>query len=137
VKLLNYIYYCFYRFYLKTPLRSEADVWPTVFLALTLCIHALAIYFLVTLVAGVRMVAKAEIKTVGVVAMILLMVAFFWYYVLKENGTRVVRSFEKLGNEAKYWRLGAIMVVETACLPVGLPLLLILSQKLIGWPQHF
>lgn len=136
MKVLNFIYYCFYRFYLRTPLRSEADAWPIIFLALTLCLHALAFYFLVTLLAGEPMVAKTEIKVVGVVAMIILMAAFFWYDVWKDNGTRVIRSFEKLGNDAKYSRLGAIMFVETACLPLGLILLLVLSQKLTGWPPH-
>jgi hypothetical protein len=135
MKIVDYVYYCIYRFFLRTPIRSDADVWPGVFLPLTLCIHALTIYFLWTLFDG-RIFAKAEVKIIGVVAMVLLLAASCWHYVWKENGARVIRSFERRGNETRYALLGAIMFIETACLPLGLSLLLILTQKLTGWPPR-
>lgn len=132
MKLANYIYYCIYRFVLKTPARSYADAWPIAFLALTLAIHVLSIYFLFALVAEKAMAPVVLIKRFGVAAIIFLMGLFFWHYVMKGNGPRVISSFEKLGNEGKYAREGAIMFVETLLLPLTLTCLLILWTKLRG-----
>lgn len=132
MKLANYIYYCIYRFVLKTPARSDADAWAIVFLALTLGIHMLTGYFIITQLAGADMASSAQLKEIGVAAFIVLIVLFFVHYVMNGNGLRVISSFEKLASDAKYARVGAIMFVETLLLPLTLSCLLILWTKLSG-----
>ncbi len=132
MKWADYIYYCIYRFVLNTPTRSYADAWPIAFLALTLWIHGLTAYFMLTRIAGVEMAASVPLKQVGVAVMVLTMVFFFWHYVMQENGHRVISSFEKLGNEGKYARAGAIIFVETLLLPLALVGLLLVWTKVIG-----
>jgi hypothetical protein len=62
------------------------------------------------------------------------MVISYWYYIGKENGAKVVHRYEKRGNEDKYARMGAIIFNETLLLPFIVAGVLILSQKLTGWP---
>ena len=64
------------------------------------------------------------------------MVASFWHYVWRGNGECVVRSYEERGELAKYARIGAFMWYETLLIPFVFSGILILSQKLIGWPLH-
>jgi len=132
MKWADYIYYCIYRFVLITPTKSYADAWPIAFLALTLWIHGLTAYFIVTRVAGVEMAASVPLKKIGVAVMVLTMVFFFWHYVMQGNGARVISSFEKLGNEGKYARAGVIMFVETLLLPLTLVCLLLVWTKVKG-----
>ena|ERR1700739_3058902 len=136
MRVMNYVYYCLYRFVLKTPLRVEADAWPGVFLALTLCIHALTIYFFYTLLADSAFGPRSTIRMICIVGMVLILIILYWYYVWMENAARVIREYEKRGNDKKYARLGAIILFETALLPLGLSGILILTQKLTGWPPH-
>jgi hypothetical protein len=132
---VNYIYYCIYRFILKTPARSNADVWPIVFLALTICTHAISVYFVLTLFTHTRMDPTGRIKVIGIISMVILMLFFFVHYTARGNGVRVIRSFDKLGNNRNYARMGAFMFVETTLLPLTLMFALLLSQKLTWWPR--
>jgi hypothetical protein len=139
MKLLDYIYYCSYRFFLRTPLRSGADAWPSVFLAISTFVNALTIYFLLTVVTGIDGIDRIP-HDVGRLLSVILMFFFAallcWHYVWRENAGRVISSFEKRGNRGKYAVIGAIMVAETLCLPFTLMLVLICSQRLTGWPPH-
>jgi hypothetical protein len=130
MKLADYIYYCIYRFILKTPNRSYADAWPIAFLPLTLWIHVLTVYFLFTQFSGRHMAPSAQVKEICLVVLISSMALFFWHYVVRGNGSRVIASFEKLGNERKFARVGLIMFVEALLLPLTLVFLLILWTKL-------
>jgi hypothetical protein len=127
---IDYVYYCIYRFVLKTPDRSGAEVWPIVFLALALWIHGLTVYFVFTQVTGMEIATSAVLKKIGVGAMILTMLFFFWRYVIQENSARVISSFEKRGNERKYARVGMIMFIETLLLPLVLVCLVLVWTKL-------
>jgi hypothetical protein len=125
MKWANHIYYCIYRLVLKTPTPSYADAWPIAFLALTLWIHALTVYYIITRFADVGMASSALGKRIGLSVMVLSMMFFFWHYVLRGNGARVIDSFSNLGDERKYARIGLILFVETMLLPfiiVGLRL---------------
>jgi hypothetical protein len=139
VKLFDYIYYCSYRFFLKTPLRSGVDAWPGVFLAISTFVHGLTLYFLFSLVTGLDGI-EAILHDAGrlacIASMFLLSAVFCWYYVWKENAGRVIRSFDRRGNERKYARLGALMLIETVLLAPVVIFLLVMSQKLSGWPPH-
>jgi hypothetical protein len=117
---------------LRTPGRSYADAWPVVFLAFTIWIHSLTVYFLFTLLAEKQMAPSTALKGVGFVSIVLLILLFFWHYVLKRNGARVITLFEKRGNEVKYVRMGALIFAETLLLPLALSCLLILWSKLKG-----
>lgn len=132
MKWADYIYYCIYRFVLKTPARSYADAWPIAFLALTLWTHVLTVYFLITLAVGKAMDASLLTNKFCISVIVGLIVLFFWHYVLRGNAARVISSFEKRGDERKYARVGAIMFVETVLLPLTLVCLLILGTKLKG-----
>jgi hypothetical protein len=105
-----------------------------VFLAVTISVHTLAVYWLFTLALGTKMLPRTEIRAICVIAMVVLLAVFYWHYVWKENGARIIRSFEKRGSHAKYAWLGAFMFVETALLPLTLALLLVLARRLTGWP---
>lgn len=128
--IADYIYYCVYRFVLRTPARSYADAWPIAFLALTLWIHGLTAYFVFTRVAGVEMASSILLKLIGLAAMVLTMIFFFWHYVLRGGGARVISSFAKLGDDGKYAGAGLIMFIETLLLPMGLVCLLLACTKL-------
>ena len=129
------MYYCIYRYVLKTPpWTRSADALPGVFLAWTLSIHGLVILWIFTLAANLRPHPLA--KPIGVAVLVLLLALFCWHYVWKENSTRVIRVFEKRGDHAKYARIGAIMWYESLLILFIVGGLLILSQKLTGWPPH-
>ena len=132
VNWVDYIYYCIYRFVLRTPAKSYADAWPIVFLALTLCVHVLTVYFLVTLLTGTEVAHSAQAKGVSLAAFFLLTVMFFWHYAVKGHGSQVISSFEEHGIDAKYWRAGAIMFLETLLLPLTLSCFLIFAPKVLG-----
>jgi hypothetical protein len=117
MRLLNYVYYCSYRFFLKTSLRSYADAGPGLFLALSIWIHGMMLYYLFTLITGMELMSGTEGRLVCVLVIVFLVAAFCWYYAWKENAARVIGSFEKRGNGKKYARLGAIMLIETVLLP--------------------
>src|SRR5947208_2645347 len=119
MRLLNYIYYCSYRFFLKTSFRPHVDAAPGVFLALTVAMHGLTLYFLFTVATGRAMIPDTEGRLAFVATMVLLLAIFYWYYVWKGNAARVIASFEKRGNDRKYALLGAIMLIETALLPLA------------------
>ncbi len=131
MKLADYIYYCIYRFVLRTPTRSYADAWPIAFLALTLWTHLLTVYFIISRILGKPMAASLQLKEIGIVSMVLSMVLFFWHYVIGGNGVRVVASFEELGNENKYARTGMIIFAETLFLPLLAVGIMIYWRKLI------
>jgi uncharacterized BrkB/YihY/UPF0761 family membrane protein len=136
LRLLDYIYYCLYRLVLKTPIRADADAWPGVFLAMIIWIHGLTIYFFYTLVAGLPFGWNTNLKLICVVGMVITLALLCWYYVWLENAGRVIREYEKHGKDKKYARLGAVMFIETALLPLSFTGLMVLSQKLTGWPPH-
>jgi hypothetical protein len=92
-------------------------------------IHALTAYFLITRLAGTNMASTALLKGIGLTAMTLLSLLFFWHYAVKGNGAHVISSFEKQGNDAKYARVGVIMFTETLLLPLALSCLFILMNK--------
>jgi hypothetical protein len=130
---MNYVYYCIYRFVSTTPDRAASDAWPIVFLALSMWIHGLIAYWIVTLVVGFGLESRTG-RTLCVVIMLTLMIALSWHYVWKGNGERVVRSYQKLGREKKYAWIGALMFAETLLVVFMVGGLLIVSQKLFGWP---
>jgi len=130
MRLADYVYYCIYRFVLRTPTKSYADAWPIVFLALTLWTHALTAYFIFTQVAGTEMAASVFLKKIGVTLMVFTIGFFFWHYIMQENGARVISSFEKLGNEGKYARTGLVLFVETILLPLAMVCSLVAWKKL-------
>lgn len=117
---------------LTRPDPSYAEAYAVTFPALALWIHALAIYFLITWFAGIDMAPSAVGKTIGAAFMIPLMVFFFWHYTYRENGERVVKSFEKLGNKEKCARMGLIMIIETSLLPLIMVGLRVAWIKLTG-----
>jgi H+/Cl- antiporter ClcA len=127
--MINYIYYCIYRFVLKTPARSDAEAWAGVFLALTAIIHAITFYFLFTLLTDKQMAPPAQLKLGGVAAMFLLIGVSFWHYVFRGNGPKVIKAFEKQRTDANYARTGAIMFAETLLLPLALSFLLTFLAK--------
>jgi len=133
MKLFNYIYYCIYRYVLKAPDRVAADAWPPVFLGWTLWIHALMLYWLAFLIAPGKVPALPN-KIICVGVMIFLIAVFSWYYVLRENGARVIRSFEQRQNQGNYARLGALMWYESLLVLFMVVGVLALSQRLTGWP---
>jgi hypothetical protein len=113
-----------------TPARSGAKAWAVWFLALTLVIHVLTIYFLFTLWTRTRMIPAAQQKEIAIPVLIVLSALFFWHYTIKKNGLRVISSFQKQGNDSRYARVGAIMFAETMLLPMTLVCLIILWNKL-------
>jgi hypothetical protein len=94
------------------------------------------LYYLFTLIAGMEPMSGTEGRLVCVLVIVFLAAAFCWYYVWKENAVRVIGWFEKRGHEKKYARFGAIMLIETVLLPFIVGGILIISQKLTGWPPH-
>ena len=136
MRLFDYIYYCLYRFVLKTPVRADADAWPGVFLAMIIWIDGLTIYFFYTLVAGSPFDSKGNLRLICIVGFMLTLALLCWYYVWLENAGRVIREYEKRGADKKYARLGAIIFIGTALLPLGYTGMMTLSQKLTGWPPH-
>lgn len=131
----NFIYYAIYRFVIKTPARSYADAWPIAFLALTMWIHGLSAYFIIARLVGSNLIPSAQLKGIGIAVMTFLTVLFFFHYVVRGNGSRVITSFEKQGSDRKYAQAGAIMFVETLLLPLALVCILILKSKLNGSDQ--
>ena len=75
-------------------------------------------------------------KILFIVVVILSMALSYWYYGWKQNGERIVQSYEKQGNLVKYARIGALLWYEGLLLPFIVAAFLILSQKLTGWPPH-
>lgn len=137
MKILDYMYYCIYRYVLKTPDRVAADTWPNLFLGWTLWIHALMAFWVFTLAAEMRVPLSHVQGEMAVVAtLIFLMAIFYWYYAWRGNDQRVIQSFEKRGNQARYARLGAIMWYESLLVVFIVGGVLILSQKLTGWPPR-
>jgi hypothetical protein len=135
MKVLNFIYYCIYRYVLKTPDRVAVDAWPNIFVVFSLFVHAFFAYELVALIVSGGLWHLPS-KPVFIAVLVLLLVASYWYYVWSGNGTRVVRCYEKRGNQEKYARMGALIWYETWLLPFMVIGVLILSQKLTGWPPH-
>jgi hypothetical protein len=134
MKLADYIYYCIYRFILKTPARKGADAWPGVFLALTSVIHLMAIYFVLAVTFKGVSIPIGELKLVVCGLMILLLGLSFRLYVWKARGIQVIKSFEKLGHKNRYAIIGFILFVETTILPLSMSVFFIFSSRLIGWP---
>ncbi len=134
MKLLDYVYYCVYRYFSKAPDRAAADAWSIAVLTWTLWIHGLIAYWVVELAASWAF--PFPTKLIAGAAGIILAAIFYWYYAWKGNGARVVRSFEKCGCQAKYSRLGAALWWESLLILFIVVGLLILSQKLTGWPPH-
>jgi NADH:ubiquinone oxidoreductase subunit 6 (subunit J) len=135
MRFFDYIYYCVYRYVLKTPGRTYIDAWPNLFLALTLFLHAIFGYGFVGLMLTGSLWPLPS-KLICGMALVVLMIMFYWYYNSKGNGSRVIRSYEKRDNPTKYARLGAIIVYEGFLLPFIVAGVLIVSQKLTGWPPH-
>src|SRR5207253_1950604 len=127
-------YYCIYRYFVKTPDRAAADAWAIASLTWTLWIHGLMAYWIVEL--AVSWALPSPGKLVWGAAGVVLASMFYWYYAWKGNGSKVVHSFEKRGNEMHYARMGAIIWYESLLLIFIAVGLLIVSQKLTGWPPH-
>ena len=133
--MFDYIYYCIYQYVLKTLGRAAVDAAPHLFLVLTVFVHAFFAYELVALsVSGSLWSLPSKPVFIGV--LVLLMIVSYCYYVSRGNGARVVRSYDKRGNQEKYARMGAAIWYETWLLPFIIAGILILSQKLTGWPPH-
>jgi hypothetical protein len=137
MRLLNLVYYCIYRYVLKTPGRLAADAWSGVILAWSLWIHALMAFWIFTLATRVHLPVTANAgKIIWLGALFLLAAMFYWHYVWKGNNERVIQRLEKRGSPEKYARIGSIMWYESLLLVFVCVGLLILSQKLTGWPPH-
>jgi hypothetical protein len=129
LRLADYVYYCIYRFVSKTPDRGAADVWPVLFLALALCTHAFCGYFVVSQIAGFELAPLSRMKVVIATTVILLSSLFFWHYVYRGYGERVVIIYSTVGREGKYARVGLMMFVETLLLPF------IVACVLVAWTK--
>jgi hypothetical protein len=137
MKFFDYIYYCIYRYVLKTPDRKAADVWPHLFIAWTLWIHGLMAFWIFVLASEIQLPGvRNQRKLIGVGTFVILMLVFYWHYSWNDNGARVIHSFQKRGDPAKYAQMGAIMWWESLLLLFIVVGFLILSQKLTGWPPH-
>jgi hypothetical protein len=134
MRLLDYMYYCIYRYVLKTPDRVAADAWPIAFLTWTLWIHGLMAYALVALIIPGSLPSPS--KLVWTAGGVFLAALFYWYYVWKGNGSRLIHSFEERRNETHYARMGAMMWWESLLIVFIVGGFLILSQKLTGWPPR-
>jgi hypothetical protein len=135
MRFFDYAYYCIYRYVLKTPDKAAAGAWPGAFLGVTLLLHAAFAYELFALIVSGALWPIPN-KLTCLAAMLLLVGLFYWYYDWRDNGVRVIRSFEKRGNPAKYARIGAVIWYEGLLFPFIVIGVLILSQKLTGWPPH-
>jgi hypothetical protein len=108
---------------------------PDLFVMFSLFVHVFFAYELVALIAS-GAPWHLPSKPIFIGGFVLLLAVSFWYYVWRGNGTRVVRCYEKRSNQEKYARMGAIIWYETWLLPFIVIGVLILSQKLTGWPSH-
>jgi hypothetical protein len=135
MRVLNFIYYCIYRYVSKTPALGNVDAWPNLFVVFTLFVHAFFAYELFALIVSGGLWHLPP-KSIFIGTLVMLMAMSYWYYNSKENGAKVVRCYEERGNSAKYARIGAILWYETFLLPFIVIGVLILSQKLTGWPPH-
>ncbi len=79
-------------------------------------------------------ISPTQGKVVVIGTLVFLMVTFYWYYSWKQNGVRVICSFEKRGNSASYARIGAFIWYESLLVLFIVAGALILCQKLTGWP---
>lgn len=132
MRLLDYMYYCIYRYFSKTPDRAAADAWTIASLTWTLWIHGLMAYWVIEL--AVSWALPSPSKLMWAAAGIILAAMFYWHYIWKGNHERVIHSFEKRGDQTKYARVGAIMWWEGLLILFIVIGLVILSQKLTGWP---
>ena len=121
--------------YVLTGADKATDAWPNIFLVFTLCIHAIFVFETIALVRTGALWHLPN-KTIAITVIALLMALSFWHYVWRGKGKRVVEAYEKLGNYPKYARIGAIFWYEMLILPFLFAAVLIISQKLTGWPPH-
>jgi len=135
VRLFDYIYYCIYRYVLRTPDRAAIDAWPNIFIGFTFWVHIMFVYETVAMImtGGLWHLPRTP---VFIMLVILTMVALFWHYVWRGNGARVVHDYQKRGHAEKYARVGAFLWYESLLLPFAWGGIFILSQKLTGWPPH-
>ena len=137
MKVMDYIYYCFYRYVLRTPNREAAEIWPAVFLGWTLWIHGLMAFWILTLAVRFQIpISPGRAKTIVIGTLFFLMLFFHWHYIWRNNAARVIQSFEKRENPKRYARFGAVMWYESLLLLFLVVGVLILSQKLTGWPPR-
>jgi hypothetical protein len=104
------------------------------FLALSACLHGLALYGLFQLAVGFPKESRDVGRAVTVAAMVALMALAYWYYIWRGNGERVIAVYEKRRSRTNYALIGGVICVESILLQFIIPGLLILSQKLTGWP---
>jgi hypothetical protein len=135
MRFFDWLYYCIYRYVLKTPDRAASDAWPCIFVAFTPCMHVMFAYETVALsITGVLWPLPR--KPIFILIFALLLGGSFWHYVWKGNGVRVVNTYQKAGDPQRYTRLGRIICWETLLLPFIFAAIFILSQKLTAWPPH-
>jgi hypothetical protein len=135
MRLFDFVYYCIYRYVLKTPDRAASDTWPVLVVAFTPFLNVVFLYeaFALGLTGTLWPLPR---KSVLIAAFIVLAALGFWHYSWKQNGVRVVRAYEKRGHPDKYVRLGSIIWWETLLLPFIFAGIFITLQKLTGWPPH-
>jgi hypothetical protein len=117
MNMVNYIYYCIYRFVLKTPGKAIAEEWAVVFLALTATVHAEMTYCFVLLATGHSLLPSRQAQPYIVLAMVLLIGLSFFHYIKNGNSNKVITTFKWAKEANKYAWIGGLMFFETVLLP--------------------
>jgi len=130
MKIINYIFYCTYRFVLKTPNKNNALDVAGVLTPYIFVMHGVAIYCTLLFFLNRRDLINGTSTSIMVFIFFALVAMSCFYYVIKKNDKKVLKQFNNLNNSSKPTWIGFFLFIETLLLGFIVAGLLILYTKI-------
>ena len=118
---LDWIYFCIYCLIQRTPERRAADVWPSLFITLSVMSHVTMVDWLISMATGTSMSQLIVSKGIYIAVTVGLGALLIWHYLFRGNHARIVRERRDDPRQAHCARIGFMLSVEA----IGFPFLVV------------